>query len=118
MNAKKVRIARIVGIACIVIGLVYWVASFFIPGEYERVRPREDRVFSTKVVDPTEEVSTSSVPAPESSPMSSSVPRLEGSPTNGPAPRPEGGSQARDPLSGGDGVGVEVPPGLRAQQPE
>ena len=50
MDSRKIKIARIIGVGFLVLGIGYWVASFFLPNTYTNERPSEDAVFSTKVV--------------------------------------------------------------------
>lgn len=50
MDSKKLKLARAIGVICVIVGVVYWVASFFLPSTYGNDRPRSDAVFSTEVV--------------------------------------------------------------------
>lgn len=99
MDNKKVKLARIIGVGFLVLGIGYWVASFFLPKTYTNERPDEDVVFSTKVV--------SREDAENGTQITSAVPRQE-LPDNRPA-----GNEVKDPAVPHASGKVEIPPALQ-----
>lgn len=99
MDSRKIKIARIIGVGFLVLGIGYWVASFFLPNTYTNERPSEDAVFSTKVV--------SREDAESETRATSAVPRQEL-----PDDKPLGGG-VKDPVGPHTSGKVEIPPALQ-----
>lgn len=99
MDSRKIKIARIIGVGFLVLGIGYWIASFFLPNTYTNERPSEDAVFSTKVVSREDAESETRV--------TSTVPRQE-LPDNRPV-----GDEIKDPAVPHASGKVEIPPALQ-----
>lgn len=99
MDSRKIKIARVIGVGFLVLGIGYWVASFFLPNTYTNERPSEDAVFSTKVVSREDaEIGTQTT---------SAVPQHK-LPENRPA-----GDKIKDPANPHTSGKVEIPPALQ-----
>ena len=99
MDNKKIKLARIIGAGFLVLGIGYWVASFFLPDTYTNERPGEDVVFSTKVV--------SREDAENGTQTTSDIPQQE-LPDNRPT-----GNEVKDPANPHASGKVEIPPALQ-----
>lgn len=49
MSSNKLKIARLIGVAFIVLGIIYWIVSFFMPNTYSNEKPNSNSVYSTNV---------------------------------------------------------------------
>ena len=108
MNESKMKLARIVGIVFVVLGLAYWIVSFFLPNTYSNEKPDSDAVYSTRVI--SKEDAENANPS-TSKPLAS---------TPSPAPRPANPEQVPndvrnvpDPLAP-QNEQVPVPEGLHS----
>ena len=99
MDSRKIKIARVIGVGFLVLGIGYWVASFFLPNTYTNERPSEDAVFSTKVV--------SREDAESKTRSTSTVPRQD-FPDNKPL-----GGEVKNPADPHASGKVEIPPALQ-----
>lgn len=98
MDSKKLKLARAIGVICVIVGVAYWVASFFLPSTYGNDRPRSDAVFSTEVVS-REDAERESIERSES----------EAHPSKDTPIAPPGSVEGSTPNK----IPVEIPPALR-----
>ena len=102
------KIARIIGVVFVVLGLTYWIVSFFLPNTYSNEKPDSGAVYSTNVISKEDAENVN----PSTSKLSTSTPSS--------APRPDGPEQVPndvrkvpDPLAP-QNEQVHVPEGLQS----
>lgn len=108
MDSRKLKIARFIGILFIILGITYWIVSFFVPNTYSNERPDSGKVFSTNVVSREEVENSNGESLPNSSPSQS--PREK--PVATPTPPQGEPSSVLDPLNRDGNSQVPVPEGL------
>jgi len=102
------KIARIVGIVSVVLGLAYWVASFFFPSSYSNEKPDSDIVYSTKVVSRDEVEKSTPPPSETFASPSSFAPKVDNADQT-----VDGKRSISDPMSDRDARQAPIPEGIQ-----
>lgn len=110
MTNNKLKIARLVGIAFIVLGIVYWIVSFFMPNTYSNEKPNSNSVYSTNVTSKDIPESTSGSVTTVQKPVESVTVNQE---KNSSINNSQNDVPVLDPLAPKDAENVKVPEGLQ-----
>lgn len=110
MTRNKLKIARLIGIAFIVLGIVYWIVSFFMPNTYSNEKPNSNSVYSTNITSKDIPESTSSSAATV---QKSAEPPTVNQEKNNSANNVPNEAPVLDPLAPKNVENVKVPEGLQ-----
>lgn len=110
MTNNKLKIARLIGVAFIVLGIVYWIVSFFMPNTYSNEKPDSNSVYSTNVTSNDNPESTSSNAATVQKSAESPIVNQE---KNNSTNNIQKEAPVLDPLAPKGAENVKVPEGLQ-----